>query len=109
MAAWRRGDEWLDAVNANIASNALLLAELLAARLPAVGYRSPSSTYLAWLDCTALGLGDDPAAVFLERGRVALNAGPAFGVGGAGHVRLNLAASRATLTEAVDRMASVLA
>jgi cystathionine beta-lyase len=109
MAAWRHGDEWLDTVNANIASNALLLGELLAERLPAVGYRPPSSTYLAWLDCTALGLGDDPAAVFLERGRVALNAGPAFGVGGAGHVRLNLAASRATLTEAVDRMASALA
>lgn len=108
MAAWRHGDEWIDAVNAAVASNAVLLGELLAERLPAVGYRPPQATYLAWLDCTALGLGDDPAAVFLERGRVALNAGAAFGVGGAGHVRLNLAASRATLVEAVDRMASVL-
>jgi cystathionine beta-lyase len=108
MAAWRHGDDWLDAVNANIASNAALLGDLLAERLPGVGYRAPSSTYLAWLDCTGLGLGDDPAAVFLERGRVALNSGPTFGVGGAGHVRINLAASRATLAEAIDRMASVL-
>ena len=108
QAAWRHGDDWLDAVNANIASNAAFLGELLAARLPAVRYRLPSSTYLAWLDCRELGLGDDPAAVFLERGRVALNAGAAFGPGGAGHVRLNLAASRATLREAVDRMAGVL-
>lgn len=107
-AAWRHGDDWLDAVNANIASNAAFLGELLAERLPAVGYRPPSATYLAWLDCTALGLGDDPAAVLLERGRVALNSGAAFGPGGAGHVRLNLAASRATLREAVDRMAGVL-
>jgi cystathionine beta-lyase len=109
MAAWRHGDEWIDAVNANIASNAAFLGELLAERLPGVGYRAPSSTYLAWLDCTGLGLGDDPAAVFLERGRVALNSGPTFGVGGAGHARINIAASRATLVEAVDRMASVLA
>lgn len=109
MAAWRHGDEWIDAVNAAIASNAAFLGELLAERLPDVGYRAPSSTYLAWLDCTDLGLGDDPAAVFLERGRIALNSGPTFGVGGAGHVRMNIAASRATLAEAVDRMASVLA
>jgi cystathionine beta-lyase len=109
MAAWRHGDEWIDSVNAAVASNAVLLGELLAERLPSVGYRPPQATYLAWLDCTALGLGDDPADVFLERGRVALNAGAAFGIGGAGHVRLNLAASRATLAEAVDRMAAALA
>jgi cystathionine beta-lyase len=109
MAAWRHGDGWIDAVNANIASNAAFLGDLLAERLPGVGYRPPAATYLAWLDCTGLGLGDDPAAAFLERGRVALNSGPSFGLGGAGHVRVNLAASRATLAEAVDRMASVLA
>jgi cystathionine beta-lyase len=108
MAAWRGGDAWLDAVNANIASNSAWLADLLAARIPEIGYRPVQATYLAWLDCTALGLGEDPAAAFLERGRVALNAGPTFGPGGEGHVRINLAASRATLTEAVERMASVV-
>jgi len=105
VAAWRGGDEWLDAVNANIASNAAYLADLLADRLPEVGYTPPASTYLAWLDCRALGLGDDPAAAFLERGRVAFNGGLPFGIGGEGHVRLNLAASRSTLAEAVERMA----
>jgi cystathionine beta-lyase len=108
VAAWRGGDEWLDAVNANIASNAAYLGELLADRIPEIGYRPPASTYLAWLDCRALGLGDDPAAVFLERGRVALNGGLPFGIGGEGFVRLNLAASRSTLREAVDRMARAL-
>jgi cystathionine beta-lyase len=108
IAAWQDGDAWIDAVNANIASNSAFLAELLAERIPAIGYRPVEATYLAWLDCTGLGLGEDPSAAFLERGRVALNAGPAFGPGGEGHVRINIAASRATLAEAVDRMASVL-
>jgi cystathionine beta-lyase len=108
MAAWRDGDAWIDAINANLASNSAFLARLLAARIPAIGCRPVQATYLAWLDCTALGLGEDPAAAFLERGRVALNAGPTFGPGGEGHVRINIAASRATLTEAVERMASVL-
>ncbi len=108
VAAWRGGDAWLEAVNANIVSNAAYLADLLSDRLPEIGYRPPASTYLAWLDCRALGLGDDPAAVFLERGRVALNGGLPFGIGGEGFVRLNLAASRSTLAEAVERMARAL-
>jgi cystathionine beta-lyase len=107
-AAWDHGDAWIDAVNANIASNAAYLGELLAAELPAVGYRPPAATYLAWLDCRALGLGDDPSEAFRERGRVALNPGPEFGDGGAGFVRLNLACSRAVLEEAVRRMAATV-
>lgn len=107
VAALTAGRDWLDALNAGIARNRALLAGLLAARLPGIGYRPAPATFLAWLDCRALGLGDDPAAAFLTRGRVALNAGPTFGTGGAGHVRLNLATSPEILTEAVHRMAAV--
>jgi cystathionine beta-lyase len=107
-AAWDHGDSWIDAVNANIASNAGYLGELLAEHLPAVGYRPPAATYLAWLDCRALGLGDDPSATFLERGRIALNPGPEFGPGGEGFVRLNLACSRSVLEDGVRRMAAAV-
>ena len=66
----------------------------------------PDGTYLAWLDCRPLGLGDDPAAVFLERGRVAFNSGLPFGSGGAGFVRFNFATHPDILDEAVRRMAA---
>lgn len=104
-AALRDGTPWLDALLAGLDANRGLLAGLLAERLPAVRYRPGEATYLAWLDCRPLGLGDDPAEVFLEHGRVALNAGPPFGTGGAGHARLNLAASPEVIGEAVRRMA----
>ncbi|MEE1940259.1 aminotransferase class I/II-fold pyridoxal phosphate-dependent enzyme [Streptomyces sp. TRM 70361] len=107
-AALRHGGDWLDALLAGLDRNRRLLAGLLAEHLPAVRYRPAQGTYLAWLDCRALGLGDDPAAVFLERGRVALNSGPDFGTGGAGHVRLNTATSPEVLAEAVRRMAAAL-
>ncbi|MFD7406168.1 MalY/PatB family protein [Streptomyces sp. NPDC059866] len=107
-AALREGTAWLDAVLAGLDDNRRLLADLLAEHLPAVGYRPGEATYLAWLDCRALGLGDDPADVFLHRGRVALNSGIPFGAGGVGHVRLNLATSPEILTEAVRRMATAL-
>ena len=55
-----------------------------------------------------LGLGDDPAEVFLERGRVALSAGPAFGEPGQGFARLNIGTSSGLLEEAVRRMAASL-
>lgn len=107
-AALRDGDAWLEALLGGLDSNRRLLAELLAEHLPQVGYRMPQATYLAWLDCRALGLGTDPAAVFRERGRVALSPGPSFGTGGEGHARLNFATSPAVLAEAVERMASAI-
>ncbi|MEV5377495.1 aminotransferase class I/II-fold pyridoxal phosphate-dependent enzyme [Streptomyces nondiastaticus] len=107
-AALRDGAEWLDAVLAGLDENRRLLGELLERHLPGVRYLRPEGTYLAWLDCRALGLGDDPAAVFLERGRVALSGGLPFRTGGAGHVRLNFATSPELLTEGVRRMAAAL-
>jgi cystathionine beta-lyase len=107
-AGLRDGRQWLDELLGGLDANRRLLGDLLAEHLPSVGYRPPQGTYLAWLDCRALGLEDDPARVFLERGRVALNSGPSFGTGGAGHVRLNLATSPHILTDAVLRMASAV-
>ena len=108
-AAFTDGVQWLDELRDGLHANSRLLAELLAKHLPAVRYKPGEATYLAWLYCRELGFGDDAAAVFLERGRVALNAGPEFGTGGAGYVRLNLATSPEILTEAVHRMAAALA
>ncbi|WP_406193417.1 MULTISPECIES: MalY/PatB family protein [unclassified Streptomyces] len=107
-AALRYGTDWLDALLAGLDDNRRLLADLLAEHLPAITHRPGEATYLAWLDCRALGLGDDPADVFLRRGRVALSSGIPFGTGGAGHVRLNLATSPELLTEGVRRMAAAL-
>ena len=107
-AALDEGRDWLDALLAGLQDNRRLLGELLVAHLPDVRWVPPEATYLAWLDCRALGLGPDPAAAYLERARVALSAGGPFGTGGEGHVRLNFATSPAVLTEAVARMGRVV-
>ncbi|MEZ0089103.1 MalY/PatB family protein [Streptacidiphilus sp. EB129] len=108
-AALRDGGEWLDALLAGLDDNRRLLTALLAERLPAVRQTPAQGTYLAWLDCRTLGLGDDPAAFFLDHARVALTSGTGFGTGGAGHLRMNLATSPELVTEAVRRMAAALA
>jgi cysteine-S-conjugate beta-lyase len=91
IAAFQQGEPWLEEVLGVLDHHRHYLAELLAAQIPAIRYRPPDASYLAWLDCTALGLGDDPSAAFLARGRVALSPGPSFGRQGVGHARLNRA------------------
>lgn len=106
VAGYRDGGEWLDGIIASLDANRRLFATLLDSQLPGVKHRMPEATYLAWLDFTALGWGDDPAAHILEHARVALSNGPPFGDPGRGFARLNLACAPDTLTEAVARLSS---
>jgi cystathionine beta-lyase len=106
IAAFREGGQWLDGVLASLDDNRRLLAELLTDELPDVRYRMPDATYLAWLDLSALGWGDDPAAHALEHAKVALGIGPTFGASvGRGHARLNFACTPEVLSEAITRLA----
>ena len=104
--AFAEGGEWLDALVGHLDAQRDRLGELLAAELPSVGLTRPQAGYLAWLDCRALGLGDDPSEAFVERGRVALSPGPTFGEQGKGFARLNFGTSGSILAEAVARMRS---
>ena len=108
IAAFTDARDWLDRAIAQIEANDRLLAELVAERLPGVVYARPQAGYLAWLDFGSAGLGDDPCARILQDARVALNDGIAFGLGGRGHVRLNLACAPDTIVQAVDRIAAIL-
>ncbi|HTS99816.1 MAG TPA: aminotransferase class I/II-fold pyridoxal phosphate-dependent enzyme [Streptosporangiaceae bacterium] len=108
VAAFADSQPWLDALLGQLDANRALLGRLLAGRLPGVRYRPPEASFLAWLDCRELGLGDDPAEAFLSRGRVALSPGPGFGTQGRGFARLNIGTSPGLITEAVRRMADAV-
>jgi cystathionine beta-lyase len=102
-AAYRDGDPWRRALLAHLDTNRHLLGALLAAEVPEISHRAPEGTYLAWLDCAALGV-DDPAALFLREGGVAVSDGPPFGAGSEHHVRLNFATSPDLLEQIVAGM-----
>jgi cysteine-S-conjugate beta-lyase len=108
IAAYQDGVEWLDALVDTLDLRRRELAELLADRLPDVSWTPPEATFLAWLDCRAIGTGDEPQRLFLDQARVALEPGPKYGPPGAGWVRLNFGTSGPILAEAVDRMARAL-
>lgn len=102
--------DWLDQMRAALASNLDLMEKLMAEHLPRARWRRPDSGFVAWLDLRGYpGLGDDPAALFLSEGRVALSSGPAFGTEGKGFARLNFACSEEILTETFERIGRVAA
>ena len=108
LAAWRNGGAWLESFRLAMTGRRDAFAAMLDDLLPGVEWIPPEATYLAWLDCGALELGDDPAQWFLDHALVALSSGPTFGAGGRGYARLNLATSPGVLSEIVERMVTAL-
>jgi cysteine-S-conjugate beta-lyase len=101
-------DAWLDSLLAALAHNRRLLADLLTAYLPEARFLPPDAGFLAWVDVSAYGWGDNPAMKIRRDARVALHHGPLFGQEGVGHVRINFGCSPELLTEAVRRMGSLV-
>lgn len=108
IAAYEQGGPWLAEVIDHLDGNRRLLADLLAEHVPAIGYTPPEGTYLAWLDCRALNLGDHPADFFREEAGVAMTDGPLCGDVGAGFARLNFATPRPILEQLVGELADAL-
>ncbi|MCC2031997.1 MalY/PatB family protein [Microbacterium allomyrinae] len=100
-------DAWLDGLLAALDQNRLLLADLLAEHVPGARYRIPDAGFLAWVDLSDLGWGDNPAVKIRREADVALHLGPLFGTEGKGHVRINFGCSPEVLREAVERIGAL--
>jgi cystathionine beta-lyase len=102
-AAYSDCGDWLQALVAYLQANRDYLLNAVQTRLPGVVMHAPQGTYLAWLDCSALGL-DDPQRFFLEQAKVGLSAGIEFGDDSQQFVRLNFGCPRAMLEEGIARL-----
>lgn len=103
------GAAWVDALVDYIADNARLF-DAAVNTIPGVRSMPLQATYLAWVDFTGTGM--EPAEIRrrVEQGaRIAANHGESFGLGGAGHLRFNLATPRARVAEAASRLREAFA
>jgi cystathionine beta-lyase len=105
VAAFTAGEPWLDQLLLTLDHRRLLLSDLLRQRLPMLTWHPPEATFLAWLNCAALGADNRARERFLDHGRVALEPGLRFGAAGSGYARLNFATSPGILDQATARMA----
>jgi cystathionine beta-lyase len=106
VAAFNNSDEWLDSVIARLEINKKLIDELVSGTPLKVS--NPHNSYLSWIDFRDTDLGEDPAAVILERAKIAVNSGLAFGEPGKGFVRLNFGTSAEILQSAFSGIKSLL-
>lgn len=109
IAAYNDGEEWLDACVQYIHGNYELLKERLGAMPGNLKVLDLEGTYLAWVDVSSLDIPTAWLCDALKReAHIWFTPGTEYGWAGEGYLRINLATSRAILTEALDRLQSWL-
>jgi len=98
------GAAWVDELCLYLDGNRRLFDAGMNA-IPGVRSMPLESTYLAWVDFTGTGMGQPEICRRIEKqARIAVNHGPSFGKGGDGWMRMNIAAPRAQVVQAVERL-----
>ncbi|MDM9622116.1 PatB family C-S lyase [Rhizobium sp. S96] len=108
LAALSSAGKWKTDMLSYIAANRDHLSAEIARRFPAIRLIKAEGTFLAWLDCTALGLSPDPQTHFLNQGKVGFSAGSEFGDGYGNFIRFNFGCPRQLLDDALERMEQAL-
>lgn len=108
-AAYNGSEEWLEEVVAYIYENFEYVKNFVDERLPGVEFEIPEGTYLGWLDFRAWGYSDAKLQDFVyNKAKVGINPGYKFGKGGSGFMRLNVAASKVVVQEALERIEAAM-
>ena len=98
------GAVWVDEQIAHLARNKALFDEGINS-IPGVSSMPLQSTYLAWVNFAGTGMShEEVEARIRDDAKIAVSPGPAFGTGGDGFQRFNLATQGARVEDAVARM-----
>ena len=108
-AAYREGDEWLDALLDYLDENRKTVEKVIGTGLPAAGLTPVQATYLAWVDFRAYADTQEKLADRMKQARVALTLGQFFGEKCAGFGRINFGCPASQLQEGLDRIVGALA
>ena len=108
-AAYAHGEDWLAELLAYLEGNRDFLCRFVETEIPQFRVIRPDATFLAWLDCRALGLESARLEhLLLSKARLVLNQGHTFGPGGEGFVRLNFGCPRPMLEDGLTRLAGAI-
>jgi cystathionine beta-lyase len=104
-AAFNHGEAWLEELLTYLRGNLKLLEDFIAAKIPGLKLYPLEGTYLAWIDCSCLGLDDKELSDFmLKKAKLWLDDGTLFGTGGSMFMRVNLACPRSLLKKALENL-----
>jgi len=103
------GAEWVDALTAYLDGNRQVFDAGIA-EIPGMRSMPLEATYLAWVDFSGTGMErEEVMRRIAGDARIAVNQGPAFGLGGDTWNRFNFATPRARVVEAVERLQKAFA
>jgi cysteine-S-conjugate beta-lyase len=104
-AAYNSGSQWLTELLKIIEKNVSTSIQFFEKELPSIKPMVPQASFLIWLDCRELGLSDKELhRVLLQKGKVALEPGIKFGLGGEGWMRLNVGCPHDILLDGLNRI-----
>ncbi len=104
-AAYMSGEAWLDELLVYLRGNLKYLEDFIEKKIPGLKVYPLEGTYLAWVDCSSLGLSDEKLKDFmLKKAKLWLDEGTMFGSGGSMFMRVNIACPRSTLKMALERL-----
>ena len=104
IAAFERGGEWADEMNAYVAKNRKTVGEFLKDRLPCVKLVPGDATYLLWLDISSVGKSGEVAPFIRKETGLFVTAGNVYGSNGEYFLRMNVACPRSLLTDGLGRL-----
>lgn len=108
-AAYREGEEWLDACKAYMRENLDYVRDFLTEYLPQIKLVEPEGTYFAWLDCSGLGLSKEKLdELIIHKAKLWLDSGAIFGQCAAQFQRVVLACPRATVRQAMEQLKTAI-
>ncbi len=104
-AAYREGEAWLDELLIHLQRNIQKLTALAARHSDKIRFIAPEGTYLAWIDCSQLGLSSSELKrFFVEDAALGLSPGVSFGKEGKGYMRLNFAVPGPIMDDAIAHL-----
>ncbi len=105
VAAWTKGDAWLDACRRKLAENKQKVRSFVRERIPGIHIPDSDATYLLWMDVSALSPDSAPLADFIRRTTgLVLNSGSVYGKGGRSFLRMNTAYPESQLADGLERL-----
>jgi cystathionine beta-lyase len=108
-AAYAQGADWVDGLLPYLAETQQQVVEFIHSKLPQIKVQPSEGTFLMWLDFRALRLDNKVLQAFLvEQAKVGLSAGTLYGQAGSGFMRLNIAAPRALVIQALTQIEQAL-
>lgn len=104
-AAYMHGEKWLEELLSYLKTNINTAKAFIEKHLPQISFVDPEGTYLLWLDCRKLEMNDEQIKkALLEKGKLGLELGPKYGIGGEKFVRMNIACPREILLDGLNRL-----